>query len=199
MTNDNKQKLIGSNPIIKKDYGDYYTESIVDGDENILSSIKSVKSVYAIAQGSIYDLDLATNASNGVTITFKKNNTNKESVTIGTITAAVATAGTDTTPKTISAKVLEDKISEKLTATKLDVKDDNFVTTLSDAKNGWYYVKDITIQGIKANWMIQKVGYKKSTTDYMFLYTATNTSDPRVVLNSTDLTNWHSPYGSWHV
>ena len=31
------------------------------------------------------------------------------------------------------------------------------------------------------------------------LYTATCTSDPKVVLNSVDLTNWYSPYAYWHA
>ena len=70
----------------------------------ITASSKAVKSVYDIAQGSVKELSIATNATTGVTITFTKNNNNSDNIVIGTITTT--TADTEKIHKTISAKVL---------------------------------------------------------------------------------------------
>lgn len=66
-------------------------------------------------------------------------------------------------------------------------------TTLADLSkkaNGWYSISSATLAGVSGSWIVAKFGT---------LYTATNTKDPRVVLNSVDLTNWYSPYGYWHA
>ena len=73
---------------------------------------------------------------------------------------------------------------------KLSVVAVSAVSDLSSKGNGWYSISSATISGVSGAWTIQKMGG---------LYTATNTSDPRVVLNSTDLTNWYSPYAYWHA
>ena len=71
------------------------------------------------------------------------------------------------------------------------------VADLNDLKtkeNGWYSIST-TISGISGGWVIAKFGK---------LYTATSTTDPRVVLNcvSDDKNNfgeWYSPYAYWHA
>lgn len=64
------------------------------------------------------------------------------------------------------------------------------IADLSSKGNGWYSISSATLAGVAGAWIVQKLGT---------LYTATCTSDPRVVLNSTDLTNWYSPYAYWHA
>ena len=64
------------------------------------------------------------------------------------------------------------------------------VNELQTKQNGWYSISSATIAGVNGSWIISKFGT---------LYTATSTKDPRVVLNSTNLLEWYSPYGSWHI
>lgn len=180
--------MVGNNPLLK-----ISSDYIKDTDEFTTASIYAVNKVYGIAQGSVYDLDLSTNATNGVTITFKKNNNTSDYVRIGTITADVAKTGTETTPKTISAKVLDTKINDEITeriGEKFTVVDVTDLKGLKKQKeNGWYKIDD-TLNGVKATWIVTKMDN---------LYTATHSTDPRYVLNSVNLTDWYSPYAYWHA
>ena len=63
------------------------------------------------------------------------------------------------------------------------------ILNLSSKKNGWYKWSG-TLDSVSGAWIVEKKGT---------LYTATNIEDPRVVLNSNDLTVWRSPYGYWHA
>jgi hypothetical protein len=64
------------------------------------------------------------------------------------------------------------------------------IADLSSKGNGSYSISSATLAGVSGAWIVDK---RNS------LYTATCTSDPRVVLNSVDLTNWYSPYAYWHA
>jgi uncharacterized membrane protein len=64
------------------------------------------------------------------------------------------------------------------------------IADLSSKSNGSYSISSATLAGVSGAWIVDK---RDS------LYTATCTSDPRVVLNSVDLTNWYSPYAYWHA
>ena len=66
----------------------------------------------------------------------------------------------------------------------------NAISDLSGKVNGYYSISSATLAGVSGGWIIVKAGT---------LYTATCTSDPRVVLNSVDLSNWYSPYAYWHA
>ena len=79
-------------------------------------------------------------------------------------------------------------------ASRFDVVTISNIGDLPSKQNGWYYVESETLAGVSGSWIITRFGNSSIT-----LYTATNTNDPRVVLNSVDLSNWYSPYGSWHV
>jgi hypothetical protein len=165
-------------------------------DKLTTSSIYAVNEVYKIAHGSLCNLTTTTNANSGVTIKFTKNDTNADPITvvIGTITAQEAKTGTETIPKTISAKVLDTKINDEITERLTAYTDVEKIANLGNVKNGWYYISSDTILGVTGAWMVQKVGAGDT-----LLYTATSMKDPRIVLNSKDLTTWYSPYGSWHV
>lgn len=63
------------------------------------------------------------------------------------------------------------------------------ISALSNQSDGWYKWSG-TIDDVQGTWILQKM----ST-----LYTATNIEDPRVVLNSNNLTKWYSPYAYWHA
>ena len=63
------------------------------------------------------------------------------------------------------------------------------INELSSKQNGWYSIST-TLAGVNGGWIIAKFGT---------LYTATSTKDPRVVLNSVNLLDWYSTYGSWHI
>jgi hypothetical protein len=88
--------------------------------------------------------------------------------------------------------ILRDKINEiieilnKSVAVNVAVGD---LSTIKNLNNGWYQWTG-TLAGVSGTWIITKA----ST-----VYTAINTSDVKIVFNSNDLTNWYSPYGSWHV
>lgn len=68
------------------------------------------------------------------------------------------------------------------------------VEEIESKQNGWYFVASATIADVSGSWIITRFGNASAT-----LYTATNINDPRVVLNSVNLSTWYSPYGSWHV
>lgn len=72
----------------------------------------------------------------------------------------------------------------------LSVEEISAVSVLSSKVNGYYSISSATLGGVSGGWIIVKANT---------LYTATCTSDPRVVLNSVDLTNWYSPYAYWHA
>lgn len=163
-----------------------------DTNEFTTASIKAVNAVYNIAQGSVYDLDLTTNATNGVTITFKKNNNETDYIVISTITDSIAKTGTNTTPMTISAKVLDKKINDEITERlnqKINVIPVASIEVLKQQGNGWYSITE-TFGGVKATWIVTKMGT---------LYTATHSTEPKYVLNSVDCVNWYSPYAYWHA
>jgi len=63
------------------------------------------------------------------------------------------------------------------------------LSQLSSKENGCYKWSG-EISSVTGTWVINKMGV---------IYTAINVEDPRVVLNSTNLSNWYSPYASWHV
>ena len=63
------------------------------------------------------------------------------------------------------------------------------ISGLSSKNNGWYSFSG-TISGTTGTWIITKMGS---------LYSATNIEDPRIVLNSNDLSTWVSPYAYWHA
>lgn len=67
------------------------------------------------------------------------------------------------------------------------------LANLKNEMNGWYKWNG-SINNISGNWLINK-----RTSSSINMYSATNISDTRVVFNSTDLSKWYSPYGSWHV
>jgi hypothetical protein len=83
--------------------------------------------------------------------------------------------------------------------------------TLQTTVNNSISKNDSTISGAVSNLSSKKDGYYKwqgtilDVTDtfvifkILGLYTATALSDPRIVFSSTNLTDWYSPYASWHV
>ena len=91
---------------------------------------------------------------------------------------------------------------ERITSASVDTTDENElnnkdnlvdysgdIINLEDQKNGWYKWTG-TIDSIYSVWIIQKMSS---------LYIATSINDPRIVLNSNNLTTWYSPYGYWHA
>lgn len=68
------------------------------------------------------------------------------------------------------------------------------VSNLSSVADGWYNFTG-TILDTNGTWIVTKrtIGGKGS------LYSATNLEDPRIVLNSNDLSTWVSPYAYWHA
>lgn len=150
----------------------------------IAASAKAVKSVYDTAQNSITDVYIS-----GTNITYKKNNGTTKNI-VSEMSDAEAKTGTSTTQRTITAKVLNDKITSRLNVISISKLSD---LTVEGTVNGWYSISNIALAGVTSNWIIAKFGT---------LYTATSTKDPRIVLNSINPTNsneWYSPYGSWHV
>lgn len=72
----------------------------------------------------------------------------------------------------------------------------NIDCSLSDFSiqpNGWYIWKG-TISGVTGTWLIRKAG-STSCMNYMVQCI----EDPRVTLNSNNLSDWYSPYGYWHA
>ena len=68
-------------------------------------------------------------------------------------------------------QALEDKVDQKI---------EDFENELNNKDN----LVDYSV------WIIQKMSS---------LYIATSINDPRIVLNSNNLTTWYSPYGYWHA
>ena len=148
----------------------------------IAASAKAVKTTYDIVQDSISDIYISDTE-----VIYKKNNGYTKDVITAMIDTEAKT-GTETTPRTITAKVLDDKITSRL-----DVVTIRSLSELTTKTNGWYSISSTTLAGISSNWIIAKFGA---------LYTATSTKDPRIVLNSVDPTNvneWYSPYAYWHA
>lgn len=93
-------------------------------------------------------------------------------------------------------QALEDKVDQKIEDFENELNNkDNLVDysgdiiNLEDQKNGWYKWTG-TIDSVYSVWIIQKMSS---------LYIATSINDPRIVLNSNNLTTWYSPYGYWHA
>ena len=63
------------------------------------------------------------------------------------------------------------------------------INDLVNMGNGWYKWYG-TLSETTCSWIICKMGS---------LYIANSEDDPRIVLNSNDLTVWYSPYGYWHA
>ena len=61
------------------------------------------------------------------------------------------------------------------------------ITKLAGMENGWYKWYG-TLSGITATWIINKMDT---------LYVANNINDPRVMLISSELSNWYAPYAYW--
>ena len=105
-------------------------------------------------------------------------------------------SGNTSFPGTVTAPTFKGALSGNATtattATKanyINVNTISAVSSLSSANNGWYTFSG-TISGTSGTWMITKMGS---------LYTATNVEDPRIMLNSNDLSTWVSPYAYWHA
>ena len=105
-------------------------------------------------------------------------------------------SGNTSFPGTVTAPTfkgaLSGNASTATTATKanyVNINTISAVSSLSSANNGWYTFSG-TISGTSGTWMITKMGS---------LYTATNVEDPRIMLNSNDLSTWVSPYAYWHA
>ena len=105
-------------------------------------------------------------------------------------------SGNTSFPGTVTAPMfkgaLSGNASTATTATKanyININTISAVSSLSSANNGWYTFSG-TISGTSGTWMITKMGS---------LYTATNVEDPRIMLNSNDLSTWVSPYAYWHA
>lgn len=167
----------------KTTYDDIQITDKTNLDSSIIAaSAKAVKTTYDIVQDSISDVYIS-----GENITYKKNNGNTK-IVITAMSDSEAKTGTATTQRTITAKVLDDKITSRL-----DVVAISKLSDLTSKGNGWYSITSTTLAGVSSDWIIAKFGT---------LYTATSTKDPRIVLNSINPTNtneWYSPYGSWHV
>lgn len=61
------------------------------------------------------------------------------------------------------------------------------ISKLAGMENGWYKWYG-TLSGITATWIINKMDT---------LYVANDINDPRVMLISSDLSNWYAPYAYW--
>ena len=170
-------------PTNKNIYDDIRITDKPNLDSSIIAaSAKAVKSAYDTAQNSIADVYIS-----GTNITYKKNNGTTQNI-VSEMSDSEAKTGTSTTQRTITAKVLNDKITSRL-----DVVTISKLSDLTSKGNGWYSISNVALAGVTSNWIIAKFGS---------LYTATSTTDPRIVLNSVNPTNtneWYSPYGSWHV
>lgn len=168
----------------KTTYDDIQITDKTNLDSSIIAaSAKAVKTTYDIVQDSISDVYIS---DTGTDITYKKNNGITKNI-VSAMSDSEAKTGTDTTMRTITAKVLNDKITSRL-----DVVAISKLSDLTAKGNGWYSITT-TLAGVSSDWVIAKFGV---------LYTATSTKDPRIVLNSiapTDTNEWYSPYGSWHV
>lgn len=100
----------------------------------------------------------------------------------------------NTTSDVIAASATAVKTAYDKTNARFNVIAVSDITDLSSKENGWYSIKSETLDGVTGNWIVVKFGSSVGN-----LYTATNLADPRIVLNSTDLTNWYSPYAYWHA
>lgn len=89
-----------------------------------------------------------------------------------------------------SISEIKDKINELVVNTSVVDIGNAGITTIKNKENGWYKWKG-NLLDVSGTWIIVKMD--------TLLYTATNLEDPRVVLNSSDLSTWYSPYASWHV
>jgi hypothetical protein len=187
------------------------TKATQDSSGNIITTTYATKSELSTMEGSVktYIDAHSTNKSNphGVTKaqlglgnvdnTADSAKTVKAAGTATTATKATQDASgnvitttyatkTELNDATGSAKTYADqKISAWRTVAAISALSD-----LSSKANGWYSLSSATIGGVSGAWTIAKIGT---------LYTATNMSDPRVMLNSVDLSNWYSPYAYWHA
>ena len=93
----------------------------------------------------------------------------------------------DAAPGVLCATTFRGNLEGHITNLKLRIVSP--LTNLSSANNGWFKFTG-TIDGVNGNWII----FKADT-----LYQATNIEDPRIVLNSNNLTTWYSPYAYWHA
>ena len=93
----------------------------------------------------------------------------------------------DAAPGVLCATTFRGNLEGHITNLKLRIVSP--LTSLSSANNGWFKFTG-TIDGVNGNWII----FKADT-----LYQATNIEDPRIVLNSNNLTTWYSPYAYWHA
>ena len=172
----------------KTTYEDIQITDKLNLDSSIIAaSAGAVKDVYDKAQNSISEVYIS-----GTDITYKKNNGTTQ-IIVSEMSDAEAKTGTATTQRTITAKVLDDKITSRLEVT--PVKQSSYLTA-DTKKNGWYSVESETIAGIEdESWLISKFGNSRVG----YIYTAICTKDPRIVLNSNDTKNWYSPYAYWHA
>ena len=167
----------------KTTYDDIQITDKTNLDSSIIAaSAKAVKTTYDIVQDSISDVYISDE-----NIIYKKNNGKTETV-VTAMSDSEAKTGTELIPRTITAKVLNDKITSRL-----DVVTISKLSDLTTKTNGWYSILSTTLAGVSSDWIIAKFGT---------LYTATSTKDPRIVLNSinpADTNEWYSPYAYWHA
>lgn len=88
-----------------------------------------------------------------------------------------------------SINEIRSKINELVVNTSVVDIGNGSISSISSKENGWYKWTG-NLLDVSGTWIITKMGT---------FYTANNIEDPRVVLNSANLTNWYSPYASWHT
>lgn len=90
----------------------------------------------------------------------------------------------------IGTITIEGNNTDLFSDTNITVKKMNFaLNELSKHPNG-YFAFNGTIEGVSGNWIILKTNS---------LYQATNIENPRIVISSSNLTTWYSPYAYWHA
>lgn len=177
----------------KEDKAKLDTISSHANNAQLTSHLETGKKIATISiEGNPTDIFCDVNTDTKVTNTL--NNSAKAYIT-GTTSATTNTAGQvfdsgvflDATPGVLCATTFRGNIEGHVTNLKLRTVSP--LTNLSSANNGWFKFTG-TIDGVDGNWII----FKADT-----LYQATNIEDPRIVLNSNNLTAWYSPYAYWHA
>lgn len=169
--------------------------TVVGAGESYSSQLSALagdsgENCYICADANIYFKSYCDTFSNAKTMTY---NTSGNLSVPGTVTAPTF-SGSLNGNATSATKATQDSDGKQINTTYMKVANvlvaySGNISGLSSKNNGWYSFSG-TISDTTGTWIITKMGS---------LYTATNVEDPRIVLNSNDLSTWVSPYAYWHA
>ena len=129
--------------------------------------------------------------------------------TITTTVSELSIGDGETRPKSIVCMYLIKAFSQITNYGSVDIS--NALQSIQSVQQNTVQKNDGIITGVITNLNSKQDGYYKwqgtilDVTDtfvifkILGLYTATALSDPRIVFSSTNLTDWYSPYASWHI